>query len=31
MTTHNWNGHTIDIESYASPRLLWFGIRFRLL
>lgn len=28
MATHNWNGHTIEVKSHASPLLLWFGISF---
>jgi hypothetical protein len=28
MATHTWNGHAIEVQSYATPRLLWFSIAF---
>ena len=28
MATHNWNGHAIEVQSYATPRLLWFSVAF---
>jgi hypothetical protein len=31
MPTHTWKGHTIEVTSYATPRLLWFGISFSVL
>ena len=31
MPTHSWNGHTIEVESYATQQLLWFGVSFAVL
>ena len=31
MPIHSWNGHTIEVASYATPRLFWFGIGFSVL
>jgi hypothetical protein len=28
MATHTWNGHAIEVQSYATPRLLWFSVAF---
>jgi hypothetical protein len=28
MGTHSWNGHLIEVESHATPKLLWFGVAF---
>jgi hypothetical protein len=26
MTTHTWNGHTIEVESYSTMKGLWFTV-----
>lgn len=28
MANHSWNGHLIEVESHATPKLLWFGMSF---
>jgi hypothetical protein len=28
MTTHTWNGHTIEITSHLEARVLWLGLGF---
>jgi hypothetical protein len=31
MPTHTWNEHTIEVESYTTPRCFWFGVSFSVL
>jgi hypothetical protein len=26
MTAHNWNGHTIEVESFTTPKGLWLTV-----
>jgi hypothetical protein len=26
MTAHIWNGHTIEVESFSTPKGLWFTV-----
>jgi len=26
MATHTWNGHTIEVESFSTPKGLWFTV-----
>jgi hypothetical protein len=28
MAIHEWNGHRIEVKSYAVPKMLWFGVAF---
>lgn len=28
MAVHTWNGHEIEVESHAVPKLLWLGMNF---
>jgi hypothetical protein len=28
LATHIWKGHTIEVESYTTPKLFWFSLAF---